>query len=132
MVSQAKKGRFVAALTELGGSADNVRLRKALKWAEETYNAVKDDLLAEGIITPGRGFARLSLSQPKAPVAPRPIVNLRYSRSWIVPLFQPRSSTSLPQPALRRQISRSCRTSSLPKFSASKRRTWRSKLCTSF
>jgi type I restriction enzyme M protein len=55
MASQAKKDKFVAALTELGGSAGNGRLREALQWMEATYNAVKDDLLAEGAIVLGRG-----------------------------------------------------------------------------
>lgn len=41
-----------------------------------------------------RRSARPSLSQPKVPVAQRPIVNLRSSRSSIVPLFRPRSWTS--------------------------------------
>jgi type I restriction enzyme M protein len=30
-------------------------LRETLQWDEATYNAVKEDLLAEGIVTPGRG-----------------------------------------------------------------------------
>ena len=55
MASQAKKDKFIAALTELGGSAGNGRLREALQWMEATYNAVKDDLLAEGTIVLGRG-----------------------------------------------------------------------------
>lgn len=55
MAEQAKKNRFVAALTELGGSAGNGRLRDALQWDEATYNAVKDALVAEGGVTPGRG-----------------------------------------------------------------------------
>ncbi len=55
MASQAKKDKFIAALTELRGSAGNERLREALQWMEATYNAVKDDLLAEGTIVLGRG-----------------------------------------------------------------------------
>jgi type I restriction enzyme M protein len=55
MADQAEKDRFVEALTELGGSAGHVRLRETLQWDEATYNAVKEDLLAEGIVTPGRG-----------------------------------------------------------------------------
>jgi type I restriction enzyme M protein len=55
MASQAKKDKFIAALTKLGGSAGNGRLREALQWMEATYNAVKDDLLAEGTIVLGRG-----------------------------------------------------------------------------
>lgn len=55
MAGQARKDKFVAVLTELGGSAGNGRLREALQWQEATYNAVKDDLVADGIIIPGRG-----------------------------------------------------------------------------
>jgi type I restriction enzyme M protein len=55
MADQAHKDRFVEALTELGGSAGNGRLREALQWDEATYNAVKEDLVAEGAITQGRG-----------------------------------------------------------------------------
>ncbi|WP_234820245.1 type I restriction-modification system subunit M [Rhodopseudomonas palustris] len=42
-------------LAELGGSAGNGRLRDALQWQETTYDAVKDELVAEGAILPGRG-----------------------------------------------------------------------------
>lgn len=55
MAEQAQKDKFVAALTELGGSAGNGRLREALQWDEAAYNAVKDELVAEGVVTPGRG-----------------------------------------------------------------------------
>jgi type I restriction enzyme M protein len=55
MADQAQRDRFVAALTELGGSAGNGRLREALQWDEAAYNAVKDELVAEGVVTPGRG-----------------------------------------------------------------------------
>lgn len=55
MADQAQKDRFVAALTELGGSAGNGRLREALQWDEDVYNAVKDELVSEGIVTTGRG-----------------------------------------------------------------------------
>jgi type I restriction enzyme M protein len=55
MADQAQKDQFVAALTSLGGSAGNGRLREALHWDEVRYAAVKDDLVAEGALTPGRG-----------------------------------------------------------------------------
>ena len=45
----------MAVLTELGGSAGNGRLRETLQWAEATYNGVKDDLVAEGVVMLGRG-----------------------------------------------------------------------------
>lgn len=55
MAEQVQRDRFVAALKELGGSAGNGRLRDALQWDEAAYNAVKDELVAEGVVTPGRG-----------------------------------------------------------------------------
>lgn len=55
MASQARKEKFLAVLAELGGSAGNGRLRDALQWQETTYDAVKDELVAEGAILPGRG-----------------------------------------------------------------------------
>lgn len=55
MARQALKDKFVTVLAELGGSAGNGRLRDALQWAEATYAAVKDELVAEGVAIPGRG-----------------------------------------------------------------------------
>ncbi|MGN7292366.1 type I restriction-modification system subunit M [Rhizobium sp. SAFR-030] len=79
MAEQAQKDKFVAALTELGGSAGNGRLREALQWDEAAYTAVKDELVAEGVVTPGRGrggsvslggAAEVDADEP-APVAAR-------------------------------------------------------------
>lgn len=55
MTTKPRTDRFLAMLKELGGTAGNVRLREALKWQEATYGAVKDKLVAEGLITLGRG-----------------------------------------------------------------------------
>lgn len=55
MVNQADKDRFLKALADLGGSAGNVRLREALGWEEAPYTNVKDALIAEGAVMPGRG-----------------------------------------------------------------------------
>lgn len=55
MAEQVQRDRFVAALKELGGSAGNGRLRDALQWDETDYNAVKEELVAEGVVLPGRG-----------------------------------------------------------------------------
>lgn len=55
MADQGQKDSFVAKLTELGGSAGNGRLRDALQWNEAVYSVVKDELVAEGAVTPGRG-----------------------------------------------------------------------------
>jgi type I restriction enzyme M protein len=79
MADQAQKDRFVGTLTELGGSAGNGRLREILQWDEATYNAVKDDLVNEGMVFPGRGRGgSVSLSgaveaevEEAAPVAAR-------------------------------------------------------------
>ncbi len=55
MTTKTRTDRFIAVLKELGGSAGNLRLREALQWQEAAYDAVKDKLIAEGVITPGRG-----------------------------------------------------------------------------
>ena len=55
MADQAQKNKFLAALTELGGSVGNGRLREALQLDEAAYNAVKDELVSEGVVTTGRG-----------------------------------------------------------------------------
>jgi len=46
---------FLGALSALGGSAGNVRLRDGLEWDVATYDAVKAQLLSRGLIVPGRG-----------------------------------------------------------------------------
>ena len=55
MVDQVGKDRFLEALTQLGGSAGNVRLRETLQWEEEAYAAVKNALVESGAILTGRG-----------------------------------------------------------------------------
>jgi len=55
MANQADKDRFLGALTQLGGSAGNVRLRDTLQWDEEIYARVKDALIESGAILTGRG-----------------------------------------------------------------------------
>ena len=55
MTDQAQKDRFVAALTALGGSAGNGKLRDALGWDEATYDTVKQALIDDRAIVPGRG-----------------------------------------------------------------------------
>ncbi len=55
MARQSLRDRFVAILTELGGSAGNGRLRDELGWTEATYAAVKGELVTDGIVIPGRG-----------------------------------------------------------------------------
>ena len=46
---------LLGALTALGGSAGNGRLRETLEWDEASYEAVKSDLLNRRLIVPGRG-----------------------------------------------------------------------------
>ena len=55
MTDRAQKDTFVAALTALGGSAGNGKLRDALGWDVTTYEAVKQALIDDGAIIPGRG-----------------------------------------------------------------------------
>lgn len=55
MVDQVGKDRFLEALTQLGGSAGNVRLRETLQWEEEVYVSIKDALVKSGAILTGRG-----------------------------------------------------------------------------
>jgi len=52
---QLLRDKFIAVLSELGGSAGNGRLRDALQWTDATYAGVKDELVAEGVVIPGRG-----------------------------------------------------------------------------
>ena len=46
---------FLAALTRLGGSAGNQTLRTTLGWDESRYERVKNGLLAQHALLPGRG-----------------------------------------------------------------------------
>jgi type I restriction enzyme M protein len=46
---------LLGALTALGGSAGNGRLRETLEWDETSYEAVKADLLSRRLIVSGRG-----------------------------------------------------------------------------
>ena len=55
MTDQSLKDALLAKLTELGGSAGNGRLREALQWDEATYGSVKDELVAQRLLVPGRG-----------------------------------------------------------------------------
>jgi type I restriction enzyme M protein len=68
VAEQQQKDRLIAALTALGGSAGNARLREALTWDEATYDAVKGALIADGLLVPGRGRGG-SVSLPGAPAA---------------------------------------------------------------
>jgi type I restriction enzyme M protein len=52
---QVLRDKFIAVLAELGGSAGNGRLRETLGWTGASYDAVKEDLIAEGAVVPGRG-----------------------------------------------------------------------------
>lgn len=53
-VSDEQRQALLSALRGEGGKAGNLTLRHALGWDEATYEAVKDDLLSSGQLTPGR------------------------------------------------------------------------------
>jgi len=50
-----RKDEFLGALAALGGSAGNGRLRSILEWDEDTYEAVRSELVNTGLVSPGRG-----------------------------------------------------------------------------
>ncbi|MBB3102683.1 HsdM family class I SAM-dependent methyltransferase [Azomonas macrocytogenes] len=52
---EQKIARFISTLEAMGGSAGNQRLREALGWQEATYDSIKQQLLEESRIVPGRG-----------------------------------------------------------------------------
>lgn len=72
-------GRLIGALETLGGSAGNQRLREALGWQESTYDRIKQQLIEEGRIIPGRGrggsvaLAATSHAANKEFMTPRPV-----------------------------------------------------------
>ena len=75
MVREALRERFIAILEEYGGSAGNARLREALGWNESTYANVKNALIDEGLIVPGRGrggSVALAAENKPAPAATTP------------------------------------------------------------
>lgn len=47
--------RFITTLTSLGGSAGNQRLLEALGWQGSTYQRIKQQLIEDGQVRPGRG-----------------------------------------------------------------------------
>lgn len=53
--TEQKIERFIAALTSLGGSAGNQRLREELGWQDSTYQRIKQQLIDDGRIRAGRG-----------------------------------------------------------------------------
>lgn len=53
--TEKKVERFISILEAMGGSAGNQRLREALGWQESTYDSIKQQLLDESRIVPGRG-----------------------------------------------------------------------------
>jgi len=61
---------LLGALTALGGSAGNGRLRETLEWDEASYEAVKADLLSRRLIVSGRGRGgSVALADGSEPVA---------------------------------------------------------------
>ena len=47
--------RFIATLASLGGSAGNQRLLETLGWQESTYQRIKQQLIEDSRVRPGRG-----------------------------------------------------------------------------
>ena len=71
MVREALRERFLETLEQLGGSAGNARLRGELGWQEDTYQAVRAELVDDALVLPGRGRGgSVALANGKA--APRP------------------------------------------------------------
>ena len=67
MSLETQAERFIEVLKELDGSAGNQRMRSELGWQESTYNRIKEHLLEEGRIRPGRGRGgSVSLAQKSA------------------------------------------------------------------
>jgi hypothetical protein len=54
-VTDDQRQMLLTALREAGGKAGNIALRQTLGWSDETYEAVREVLVASGEITPGRG-----------------------------------------------------------------------------
>ncbi len=70
MAGKVQKDRFLAALTGLGGSAGNGRLREALGWQDDAYDVVKKALIDEGAIVAGRGRGgSVAIAAVRAPTA---------------------------------------------------------------
>lgn len=55
MSLETQVSKFIQTLNELGGSAGNQRLKAELGWADSTYQRVKQALIEDGHIVPGRG-----------------------------------------------------------------------------
>jgi hypothetical protein len=69
---------FIAALIATGERIGNYKLAEVLEWDAARYNATRDALVAEGIVTIGRGrggtiyFADADVAAPKV-VAPKAV-----------------------------------------------------------
>lgn len=46
---------FITALTDLGGKSGNQALRENLGWTDEHYSVLKERLIEQGLIVPGKG-----------------------------------------------------------------------------
>ncbi len=71
MVREALRDRFLETLGQLGGSAGNARLRGELGWQEDTYQAVRTELVDDALVLPGRGRGG-SVALAKGKAARRP------------------------------------------------------------
>lgn len=74
-VTANRREEFLAALTKLGGSSGNRRLRAALGWEEDFYWKVQGRLVSQGVIIPGRGqggSVRLTIAEAQYEDVPTP------------------------------------------------------------
>ena len=55
MAGKTYAERFVAKLADMGGAASNAGMVAGLGWGEETYDRVKAELLADGVVVKRRG-----------------------------------------------------------------------------
>ena len=67
--TEQKIQRFLDVLTSLGGSAGNQRLLETLGWQDDTYQRIKQKLIDDERIRPGRGRGgSVALVNTKAPI----------------------------------------------------------------
>lgn len=70
MADQNKQDAFLSALTGLGGSAGNGKLREKLGWDETSYDGIKQSLIEAGMLVTGRGRGgSVSLAGREAPAS---------------------------------------------------------------
>lgn len=95
---EEKTERFIHTLQALGGSAGNQRLREALQWQESTYDSIKQQLIEQQRIVPGRGrggsvaLATLGIAAHQEPATVPEV------REASVPYFKTQAKADSPSP----------------------------------